>query len=426
MRVPHGSINDPMDPLKLTPISRLVRSAAALLLVASPLQGQSEAVVEVDVSLVVVSAAEDAIALLDPDSGKRQAYFRVGNGPSAAAVSSDGRTAVVTHRGRALSGNSVCVVDLHAAAIVRTIPLIVTKARPDGTFVSRSFHRPDDVVFLPGQARVLVSCAAEGALLLVDLLEKKVTGVAELGRGGADDVVLGHEGKLAFVANRGEGTIYAVNIATMGVVRRMDAGGGAAGLAIHPTRRELWVTNSTTNTISIIDCDLLKEQAEFACGAMPVDIAFTPDGRNALVVNYQGGNVSVIDARSRRVRALIKIPRVSEKWAKERPVDEPEAFGRSALPSSIAVDPTGARGWVTAERSDRIFEVDLTTWKVTRSYESPEGPAHVSRAGLLSSAVSSPIVPIAPTEGPGGVSTDPWERSFPGGGLSLPPAGNAP
>ncbi len=410
-----------MDPLKLTSLSRLFRRAAALLLVAPPLQAPPEVTQEVDVSLVVVSAAEDAIALFDPDTGERRAFFRVGNGPTAAAVSSDGRTAVVTLRGRALSGNSICVVDLHAAAIVRTIPLTVTTKKADGSSVVRSYHRPDDVVFLPGEARVLVSCAAEGALLQVDLLKKKVTGVAEFGRPGADDIVLGHDGKVAFVTSRSDGVIYAVNLAKMTVMKRMDAGGGATGIALHPTRTELWATNSGTNTISIIDCEQLEERMEFPCGAMPVDLAFTPDGKNALVVNYQDGNVSVIDARSLRVRALIRVPRVSEERAKERPVAEPVAFGRSALPSCVAVDPSGTRAWITAERSDQIFEVNLSDWKVVRAVDSPGAPAHVSRAGLTAEALTAPIVPIAPVEGPGGVSTDPWERSFPGGGLPSPP-----
>jgi len=41
------------------------------------------------------------------------------------AVSSDGRTAVVTNRGSQLSGNSICVIDLYASNIVRTIELEV-------------------------------------------------------------------------------------------------------------------------------------------------------------------------------------------------------------------------------------------------------------------------------------------------------------
>lgn len=416
-----------MDPLKPNTISRLARGAAAILLAAAPLQAQTEAEQkqELDVSLVVVSAAEDAIALYDPTTGVRRAFFRVGSGPTAAAVSSDGRTAVVTHRGRALSGNSICVVDLHAAAIVRTIPLTTATFKADGSSVVRSYHRPNDVVFLPGEARVLVSCAAEGALLMVDLHEKKVVGVAELGSGGADDIVLGHEGKLAFVTNRSEGTIYAVRLATMGVIKRMDAGGGASGVAIHPTRNEIWVTNSDTNSISVIDCEELQERREFPCGAMPVDIAFTPDGKNALVVNYLNGNVSVINARSQRVRALIKIPEISQERALERPVAEPEAFRLSALPSCVAMDPSGKRAWITAERSDLIYEVDLATWKVTRAHSSPGAPSHISRAGLTPQALTSPIVPIAPVEGPEGVSTDPWERSFPGGGLPSPPQDDA-
>lgn len=412
-----------MGALKTISTSGFARSAVALVLAASPLQAQSEAGQELEASLVVVSSGEDAIALYDPASGEQRALFRVGSGPGSAAVSSDGRTAVVALRGHALAGNSICVVDLHAAAIVRTIPLTTRTFKADGTTVVHSYHRPEDVLFLPGEARVLVSCAAEGALLLVDLLQKEVVSVAELGRGGAKEVVLGHDGKLAFVTNRREGTVYAVRLATMTVVKRMDAGGGASGVAIHPTQNELWVTNSATNSISVIDCEELKERIEFPCGAMPVDIAFTPDGRSALVVNYQEGNVSVIDARSLRVRALVKVPDVSEERVRTRPVAEPVAFRRSALPNCVAMDPSGGRAWVTVERGDLIHEVDLSSWKITRSHPSPRAPTHVSRSGLAPEALTSPIVPIAPVGGPGGVSTDPWERSFPDGGTLAPPAG---
>ena len=74
-----------MDPLKQLPFSKLVSGAAALLLAALPVQAHGDPEQEVDVSLVVVSAAEDAIALFDPDSGERRAFFRVGNGPTSAA-----------------------------------------------------------------------------------------------------------------------------------------------------------------------------------------------------------------------------------------------------------------------------------------------------------------------------------------------------
>jgi len=423
-------MNLSMDPLKPTHFPRLAAAVMTALAWAPALSAQTDpgplgaapAAPDLDASLVVVSAAEDAIALLDPDTGERRAFFRVGVGPTAAAVSSDGRTAVVTHRGRALSGNSICVIDLHAASIVRTIPLTTTTVRADGTSVIRSYHRPDDVLFFPGEARVLVSCASEGALLQVDLLQKKVIGVVELGGVGADDIVLDHAGKHAYVTDRAAGKVHIVRLESMTVARSLDAGGGTTGIAIHPTRNEVWATNTHTNTISIIDCDKLEERLEFPCGAMPVDLAFTPDGKHALVVNHQEGNVSIIDSRSLRVRALVKIPRVSSEQAAARPVAEPVAFGRSSLPTAVAVEPSGDRAWITAERSDLVHEVDLASWKITATHQGPGAPAHVTWSALTPEAITSPIVPIAPSESSAGVSTDPWERSFPGGGLPAPPA----
>ena len=364
-------------------------------------------------SLVVVSGTEDALVLLDPDTGQRRAFFRVGSGPSASAISDDGRTAVVALRGHALSGDSICVVDLHAAALVRTIPLSTETARGDGTTDVRVFHRPTGVVFLPGRARVLVTCAGEGALLLVDLLQQRVAGVAQLDGQGADDVVLDHEGRFAYVSDGAAGQVHIVRLETMHLVRSVEAGGGASGIAIHPTRDEVWATNTNTNTISVIDCGAQEERLEFPCGAMPVDLAFTPDGANALVVNHQEGNVSVIDSESLQVRAVVRVPRVSEEAALERPVPEPVAFGRSALPTSVMVDPEGDRAWITARRSDSVHEVSLASFEVTASHAAPGGPVHVAWSSLTPAALSSPIVPIVPLEGRGGVSTDPGQRGVP-------------
>jgi len=325
-------------------------------------------------AVLVVSAKEHALVVEDPVTGEREAFFRVGLSPKTVAVAADGRTAVVTNEGERVSGTSICVVDLYATNLVRTIKLVLSAKPGDPRGLDREFHRPTGVAFVGDSSRVLVSCAIEGALLLVDLVEARVVSAVELDAADAHDVVVDHSGRFAYVANRGSGTVSVVNISRMAVVNTIEAGGGPHGMALHPTRDEIWVTNMETNTISVIDLVEREERLEFPCGAMPVDVVFTPDGRYALVANMQEGNVSVIESESLRIADLVGLERVSREQAKLRPVEFTGHFGRSPLPTQIIVDPDGDSAYVSTRRDDRIHRIDLSTWKVVASLPAPVAP----------------------------------------------------
>lgn len=335
-------------------------------------------------SVLVVSAKEHALVMQDPVTGERTAFFRVGLSPDSVAVTEDGRTAVVTNRGDQLSGNSVCIVDLHATNLVRTIPLEVTRQNPDQSVIKRSYHRPSGIAFIPGKKRVVVSCATEGALLLVDLNEARVIGDCLLEAEGSNAVVVDHSGRFAFVANRNSGTVSVVKLDRMRLVKTIEAGGGPAGMALHPTRNEVWLANTETNSISIIDVEEREEQIEFACGAMPSDLAFTPDGEYAMVVNMQEGNISVFETESRRIRTLIDLQPVSREQAKKRPVQMPGHFGRSPLPTRILIGPDGKHAYVATRRSDQLHEIDLSTWAVTRTLRTATEPTDLSWSRVAS------------------------------------------
>ncbi|MEL6712901.1 MAG: YncE family protein, partial [Planctomycetota bacterium] len=323
------------------------------------------------------------------------AFFRVGMSPTTVAVAADGRTAVVTNTGERMSGTTICVVDLYATNLVRTIPLRLdeSKRRPD--LEPRDFHRPTGVTFIQDQPRALVACAIEGALVLVDLIEARVVSACDLEGADSHDVVVDHSGRFAYVANRGSGTVSVVSIDRMAVVHTIEAGGGPHGMALHPTREEIWVTNLETNSISIIDCVEREERLEFACGAMPVDVAFTPDGRFALVANMQEGNVSVIETKGLRVATLVELERVSDAQARLRPVEFPGHFGRSPLPTQIVVDPEGAGAYVSTRRDDRIHRIDLSTYDVTLTLPAPVAPQCLVWSRVPDDAETARIVPVA-------------------------------
>ncbi|WP_419191078.1 YncE family protein [Saltatorellus ferox] len=345
-------------------------------------------------SMVVVSAKEHALVMQDPATGARTAFFRVGLSPDSVAITEDGRTAVVTNRGDQLSGNSICIVDLHATNLVRTIPLEVTRQNPDQSITTRSYHRPSGIAFIPGKKRVVVSCEVEGALLLVDLVEARVIGDCLLEANGSNAVVVDHSGRFAFVANRDSGTVSVVKLDRMRLVKSIEAGGGPAGMALHPVRNEIWLANTQTNSISVIDVDEQEERLEFACGAMPSDIDFTPDGKYALVVNMQEGNISVFNSESRRIRTLVDLERVTREQALARPVTMPGHFGRSPLPTRILMGPDGKHAYVATRRSDQLHEIDLSTWKVVRTMPTATAPTDLgwSRVGMEHQLETSSVV----------------------------------
>ncbi|MEE2939452.1 MAG: YncE family protein [Planctomycetota bacterium] len=326
-------------------------------------------------SLLVVSADEHALVVQEPATGERSAFFRVGISPNAVAVSPDGRTAVVTNRGERISGTTISVVDLRGTDPVRTIPLVVPTRDADRSVTSRSYHRPSGVTFLPGGRRVLVTCAIEGVLLMVDLVEARVVGHVELEAEGPQDVVIDHDGAFAYVANRASGTVSVIELGRMRLVRAIDAGGGPSGMALHPFADEIWVTNAYTNSISIIDLETRNERTEIACGAMPVDVCFTPDGAHALVTNMQEGDVSVFDVETLRIERLIELDRVSEDQAKTRPVSMPGRFGLSPLPTRVITHPDGDLAWISTRRDDRLYVVETNTWTVVASQDAPHAPA---------------------------------------------------
>ena len=106
-------------------------------------------------TLVVVNKAASSVSIIDVASGLELAVLPTGTGPHEVAISSDGRTAVVTDYGARQPGNSLTVVDVQDLEVTRTIDL-------------GAHERPHGIAFLPGDERVIVTSEATGSVIVVD------------------------------------------------------------------------------------------------------------------------------------------------------------------------------------------------------------------------------------------------------------------
>ena len=107
-----------------------------------------------------------------------------------------------------------------------------------------------------------------------------------------------------FVANIGSSTVTAIDPETR-ATRHIPVGQGPEGIAVRPGGREVWVVNRYADTLSVIDTETLGVTATVPTGPFPIRLAFTPDGRHALVTCLRANEVWVHDAGTReKVRAV--------------------------------------------------------------------------------------------------------------------------
>ena len=76
-----------------------------------------------------------------------------------------------------------------------------------------------------------------------------------------------------------------IDTATNTVVATVPVGTNPIGVAITPDGKHAYVTNFTSNNVSVIDTATNTVVATVPVGNNPVGVAVTPDGKHAYVAN---------------------------------------------------------------------------------------------------------------------------------------------
>ena len=124
----------------------------------------------------------------------------------------------------------------------------------------------------------------------------------------------------------------------------------------------LLVAEPDNSRLAIIDTNSGKRRANVTSGDGPRDIAVSPDGRLALVSNYAGGTLSVIDVAHGQARSIIQLAPMTK-------------------PLSVRWLADGNRAVVTVQGAASVVIVDVASGKMTTRL----GPAaKVERRAALS------------------------------------------
>jgi YVTN family beta-propeller protein len=316
-------------------------------------------------TLLVANKSEHTLSFVSPDSGEILATVPTGRFPHEVAVSPDGSVAVVSNYGdRETAGWTLTIVDVAARKVLGEARL-------------RGHYKPHGLAWLP-DGKILVTVEASQAVLVMNPMEGTVLDTIETGQRLSHMVAATADGKRAFVANIGSGTVSAIDVVKGEKIKDIETGNGAEGIAITPDGEEVWVSNRTSGTLTVIDPASLEVLDQVECKGFPIRVAITPDGKRVLVSAAGTGEVAAFNRKRRKEVARKKFEFEAVEGAEGRLFGD--RFGRGPVPVGLVIHPDGDRAFVAATQADVVLVIDpsnLEILKTLRAGKEPDGMAYI-------------------------------------------------
>src|SRR5262249_23741105 len=101
-------------------------------------------------------------------------------------------------------------------------------------------------------------------------------------------------------------SVFDVSTGTAQKVKEIAVGDEPACVAITPDNSKVYVTNTVSGTVAVIDATTFQVREYIGVGIEPRGCALTPSGRKLYVANSISGDVSVINTDKDRVKRTIK------------------------------------------------------------------------------------------------------------------------
>ncbi len=283
-------------------------------------------------SLLVVSRANDELVMMDPETGNVTARYATGSFPHEVAY--DESTARVF--AAAYAGDAVTMLDLKTGRLETW---------------SISGSSPHGVAARAG--RIWVTSEETSEILELDPDTGVVIDRWDTGGWRSHMLAVSWNSDHLYVANIDSGSVSFINTRT-DETNVVTTGAGAEGIDISPDGAEVWVSNRSENTVSIIDTALGNVTHELDTdGEFPVKLRFRPDGEEVWIANNSSGTLIVIDAETRETRAIIETgPR----------------------PLGLAFSADSKWAYCSMPSSNEVLVIDTATYRIMRRLSAPLSP----------------------------------------------------
>ncbi len=315
---------------------RLLTVCTLCILLAGALQAEEAA-------LAVVEKVAGSVGFYTA-GGARIAGVVVSKHPHEIVSSPDGRLLYVSDNGvlwmtdPGEGDNTISILDVRSRKKVGVIDL-------------GQYRRPHGMAVDPRSGLLAVTIENPYGLLLVDPVQRKVLRKYDVQGVMPHMVVFASGGEWAYASNSGSATVAAVHLKT-GRVKLIPTGERPQGAVLSGDGKRIYMTNSTANSISIIDTDKQEGVGVIRTGKGPGRIALTPDGAT-LVYNLQPGEaVGFADVATAKEIAQVPL---------------------GGRPLSLTMSRDGRTAYAGVQDHDKIFVLSVPERKIVRVIATPKG-----------------------------------------------------
>ena len=308
-------------------------------------------------TLVVANKAEATASLLNLESGDVVATLPTGDGPHEVGISPDGKFAMVSNYGRRGSGgNSLTLIDISSASVVKTIDL-------------GEYSRPHGVEWVD-KDKVTVTVEGNQALIVFDVEQASVSKVIKTDQDVSHMVALDPARNRAYTTNMGSASLTVIDLESARRLENINTGKGAEGLAVSAGKGRIWVTNRDEDTITVLDGDTLEPLKTFSSKGFPIRATATAKGQ-VLVTRARAGDLVIYDAASFDEVRTVPFD-INSMGSEDRLFGD--RFGDSSVPIGVVVDNAGERAFVAHANADVITEIDLASGDIVRLLHAGKEP----------------------------------------------------
>lgn len=246
------------------------------------------------VTEVVVANQQSASASIMTGDGISMKHVTVGAGPHEAAISPDGRVAVVTIYGTQTPGNQLAVIDLAGDTVTRIIDL-------------GSYTRPHGAAFLAGRSdRVVVTSEATNNVVLVDLVTGAVEAIPTQAR-ASHMVAVTADGTRGWTANIVDNSVSEIDLTGRRFVRSFAVPARPEGIAVTPDGAEVWVGSNETGAVTVISTATGTIIHTLTGTTFPYRLTAAPDGSRMAIVDGTGNRLVIADVASHLIVGSIAL-----------------------------------------------------------------------------------------------------------------------
>lgn len=303
---------------------------------------------------VVVNQESDTASIIDLAS-KSVVNVPVGNGPHEAAVSPNGKRAVVTnyYKPQVGPGSSLSILDLATKKEIKRIELD-RQAMPHGA------QWIDD-------KSLVCTDEKNKRLLVVDVDSGTVKREYLTQQTGSHMLSLNQRVNRLVCSNMGGGSVAIFDFKKGELLQTVSTGKECEGVGIAPDGTTVWAGNRAEDTISVIDLTSLNVVKKIESKGFPYRVQFTPDGKRALIPHAVSGELVVCDVKTMSVARRIKVGRSGVLIAT-----------KDLEPAGVWPCADNRFALVTVRNDNSMVVVDLDNGETVARYEvekSPDGVA---------------------------------------------------